>query len=123
MSVAALLSFPVAWAHEATHYAAAKPWVQADESGIHTAVRDGEAYARLAWTIDTPRWAVAVAHLAPTILGFALGAVVAVWFLASGGDLPEAVGGWARLSLACLVWALYTTPSREDLLGWREVGR
>jgi hypothetical protein len=122
MTVTAILSFPVALAHEATHYAAAKPWVHADDSGIHTAVRDGEAYARLAWSIDTPRWAVAVAHLAPTILGFALGAVVAVWFLASGGDLPSAVGGWAKLSLACIVWALYTTPSREDLLGWREVG-
>lgn len=117
-----MLSFPVALAHEATHYVAAKPWVHADESGIHATARDGEAHARLVWDIDTPRWALAVGHLAPTILGFALGAVVAVWFLVSGGSLPTAVGGWARLSLAALVWALYTTPSKADLLGWREVG-
>lgn len=123
MSFAAMLSFPVALAHEATHYLASKPWVHADESTIHATPRDGEARTRLVWKLDTPGWALALGHLAPTIVGFALGAVVAVWFVLSGGELPAEVGGWAKLSLACIVWALYTTPSREDLLGWREVGR
>lgn len=121
-ALTATCSYPPALAHEATHYLAARPWAR--ESALRADLTGLDAYVDVAWEADVPAWAVAFAFVAPTVLGFGLGAVVVAWWVLAGGDLPESVAGWSKLALAAIVWSVYTKPSPGDVAGaWREVRR
>lgn len=113
----AVITLPVALAHEATHWIAAKP--VADDAVLSVSATDAEAHCDIDWTAGARPTLIAIACLAPTILGFGLAAVVVAWWLARGGDLPEAVVGWAKLSIAAIVWSLYAYPSPSDREGVR----
>jgi hypothetical protein len=113
-----LVTFPVALAHEATHWLAMQP--VADDAALEVSATDAEAHlADIQWRPDARPTLVAVACLAPTILGYGLAATVVAWWLAAGGDLPATVVGWAKLSIAAIVWQLYAHPSPSDRQGVR----
>lgn len=113
--IPALLTLPVALAHEATHYVAAQP--VADDAALDVRATDAEAHCTVDWTSDARPTLVAVACLAPTILGYGLGTIVVAWWLLAGGTLPATVVGWAKLALAAIVWQLYAYPSPSDRQG------
>ena len=121
-TLAALLTLPVAFAHEATHWIAAKP--VADDAALEVSATDAEAHCLVDWAADARPTLVAVACLAPTLLGYALATVVVTWWLLADFELPATLVGWARLSIAAIVWQLYAYPSPKDRRGltiFREV--
>ena len=111
----ALFSLPATLLHEATHAAFSAPWSR--ELALVMNPRGVEAAVHVDWQEDAPRLAVALAHLAPAIVGSVLAIMVSVYWLGSGGQLPATVAGWGRLSIACWCWWIYVTPSRADLEG------
>lgn len=113
--VTSLLTLPVAVAHEATHWIAAQP--VADDAALEVSATDAEAHCLVEFASDARPTLVAVACLAPTLLGYGLATVVVAWWLLSGGDLPATVVGWAKLALAGVVWQLYAHPSPADRQG------
>ena len=116
VTVFALFSLPATLLHEATHAAFSAPWSR--ELALVMNPRGVEAAVHVDWQEDAPRLAVALAHLAPAIVGSALAILVAVYWLATPGiGLPATVAGWGRLSIACWCWWIYVTPSREDVQG------
>jgi len=112
-----LLSAPVAVAHEATHCLVAA--AAGCPARLEVAFDEAEAYS-LVDLDDAGRLVATVACLAPTLLGHALALVVVAWWLATGGDLPTAIDGWARLALAGIVWGVYSSPSGRDLARARD---
>lgn len=69
---------------------------------------------------ETPGVAVFLGHLAPTIVGVALAFTVAgLWWLGmiNGGELPDSIGSWGKLSIALIAWGVYCTPSGSDIKG------
>lgn len=106
-----LATFPAAVAHEATHVAAASPWLE--DWGI--VIERDSARAILDWRQGRPDWAVIVGHLAPFLVGTALGAVVLAYTVLYGFRLPATVQGWGELAIALLLWVSYTSPSASDL--------
>lgn len=113
--VTGLASFLPALLHELTHYAASKPW--AAEAEIQVDVTGTAAVTRVHWDESAPRAIRIFAHLAPTIMGFGGGAVVVLYWALNGFALPAGSDTWARLALACVVWCVYTAPSRGDIRG------
>jgi len=112
----ALFGLPATLLHEATHAMFSAPWSR--ELALVLNPRGVEAAVHVDWREDAPRLAVALAHLAPAIVGSLLAILVAVyWLVTPGIVLPETVAGWGRLSIAAFVWWIYVTPSREDLEG------
>jgi hypothetical protein len=115
-TLSALLTFPVALAHEATHWLAMQP--VADDAALEISATDAEARLEsIEWRDDARPTLVAVACLAPTVLGYGLGALVAVWWVSAGFELPASIVGWAKLSIAAIVWQLYAYPSASDRQG------
>jgi hypothetical protein len=116
--LAALVAFPVALAHELSHYLAALPW--ADESAILLEPAGGRATTLITWRADAPRWAVALACLFPTVLGAGLGVAALVWWGLAGLAVPADLEGWMRLTIGALSWGVFTWPSPSDLAAARE---
>lgn len=127
MSLLALLGTlltPAEPLHEATHALVARPFAQTsfEWSGF-------SAQTRIEWEQGTPVVWVRVAHLAPTIVGVAMG-VLSLPFLPLLGEAVERMGAaLARLLGApsaapelslliavCLLvnWCVYAYPSRGD---------
>lgn len=107
--VAAVLLWPAAVAHEATHYAAGRPWARPSAVSLHPL----HAHIIMGFADGTPRPVVAVAALAPTIVG-CIAATLLVGYRA------DAAAAWAAQNpgLALFVvagWAAYTAPSIPDL--------
>lgn len=102
-TLACVVSFIPSVAHEATHYAAARP--VADDAAFRVEVTGTEAVA--VWAPIENRALRAFAFLAPTILGCVLAAIwLVVGIDLSGWQAPFAVG-----------LALYTMPSPADVRG------
>lgn len=101
--LAAILSLPIALAHEASHWAVAR--VETDDAAIAVEVSGGQALA--AWPPLQSRALRVFAFLAPTVFGSVL---AAVW-LYSGVTLE----GWRLLFGVGL--AFYTLPSPADVRG------
>jgi len=113
--IPSLLTLPVALAHETTHYVAAQP--VADDAALNVSATDAEAHCRVEWATDARPTLVAVACLAPALVGYGLATIVVAWWVLAGGDLPATVVGWAKLALAAIVWQLYAHPSPSDRQG------
>lgn len=102
-TLACLVSFVPAVAHEATHYAAARPVT--DDAAFRVEVTGTEA--RAIWAPIRNPALRGFAFLAPTVLG----SLLALLWLASGVELS----GW-RIPFAAGL-ALYTVPSPADVRG------
>lgn len=114
----ALASFPPALAHELAHYAVAKPF--AEHAELNVEITGLHASVRVWWDEEAEDYSRAIrmfANLAPTISGFGIGLLVVLYYVLAGFTLPENLHGWARISLACIVWATYTAPSPGDIQG------
>ena len=108
-----LLSTPSTLAHEATHrWFARRAGVVEDELVVDP-LGVGAVY-RCEFREASSRLLVALAFVAPTVVGLLLGAVVVGWFVAAGGSTPETMVGWARLTVALGAWAIYVAPSAAD---------
>jgi hypothetical protein len=103
VALAALLSLPVAVAHEASHWAVAR--LGTDDAAMAVEVTGGRALA--AWPPLESRALRVFAFLAPTVFGSVL---AAVWLL-TGAELS----GWRLLFGVGL--AFYTVPSPADIRG------
>lgn len=92
--------------HEATHYLVA--WPVAESVSVDP---DGEIpTVRMLWAPGTALWVIIAAHLAPTLLGWAIGAAGVVAVL--GGVLPAfPVWVWGYLVLN---WVAFAYPGGED---------
>jgi len=106
--------YPFVWAHERTHYAAARPWrLKTSEMKTWTF----NPHARILYDLEeTPRWAMRLVGLAPMIVGYVVAGVVAtvgveVVFRLPYEALTHLVGGWV----------VYTVPSPSDVLLKTEV--
>jgi len=103
-----VVSLPAMLAHELTHLLLSLPW--ATESAI--VIDDLGAAHLVDWEPGTPRWAIVLASLGPTLLGSAVG-LVGLWQLLQSppGNLNQwllagAIAGW---------WTIYAAPSGTDL--------
>lgn len=111
MNVTKLPGWPALVLHELTHAVAAAPFAS-------TRIRlfSDTPHAELRWQEGTPRLAIRLAHLAPTIVGVlttALTVVTVAPVLSMG--LPS--NPFHALALALLLgynWLLYCWPSRQD---------
>ena len=112
---AVLLSlYPFEWAHERTHYAAARPW-RLPSSEIQTRTLTPAAHIEYD-LCETPRWAVRLVGLAPTIAGYLIIFPVSVFVILFAPDhYALSVKELAVLIYLAIGWIAYTTPSRHDL--------
>ena len=101
--LAAVLSLPVALAHESTHWAVAR--LGTDDAQMAVEVSGGRALA--AWPPLQSRLLRVFAFLAPSVFG----SVLALVWLLSGVTLD----GWRLLFGVGL--AIYTVPSPADIRG------
>lgn len=104
--------YPFIWAHERTHYFAARPWrLEGSEIEMWTL----EPRARILYDLDeTPWWAVRLVGLAPTFTGYLT--LCAVWFGTRYVDIalePWVVPFALYLGVG---WLLYTVPSKSDIM-------
>lgn len=106
--VARLASWPATLAHELTHMFAALPW--AKESAVIVDDRGPAHY--VTWRDETPRWAIWIASLAPTLLGSLVG-VVGLARLAM--TPPSTLNEWALAAAIAGYWIIYVAPSGDDL--------
>lgn len=114
-AVLGLLSTPPTVAHEATHrWFARRAGVERDELVVDP-LGVGAVYG-CDFREDASRALVALAFIAPTIVGLLLGLVVGVWFLATGST-PSTMVGWGRLVIALGAWSIYVAPSPADIKG------
>lgn len=119
MSLRGFLTAPIRILHELTHVLAALPW--AEEWQI--IIEPGYAEARVAWDEHTPGWGVAIASLAPALVGALLASVVLVSALLEGFPLPATAEAGLWWALGGVAWALYAAPSPGDLQGATEAIR
>lgn len=97
-----MLLYPALLLHELTHYVFSLPW--ADELSIE--IRLGpESAVYASWRNDAPLWGIALAHLAPTVVG-----VLSVPIMFTG--VPE-FGPFAMLLLIAN-WVVFIWPSKDD---------
>ena len=102
-----IVFYPFVWAHERTHYAAARPW-RLETSYMETWTL--EPRAMITYDLEeTPRWALRFVGLAPTLSGYLM--------LGAGfvlvGHVPVDIWIGSYLGLG---WVLYTVPSKGDVL-------
>lgn len=111
MNLTKLPGWPALVAHELTHAAAAAPYADARIRLFTT-----HPHVELHWQRGTPRLAVRVAHLAPTIVGLLCTAVLAVVAApAFAVALPSNPFNAAALGLLLAYnWWLYCWPSASD---------
>jgi len=115
--VARPVKLPVRLLHEATHIAAATPWLADWRLVIGPAGSDDELGVDIAFADDAPAWGIALAYLAPMLLGLLGVSLVAVAVLVGGVFLPQTAFELAVWSAAGLGWVLYTAPSVADIHG------
>jgi len=109
---ATLALLPSKLAEEAVHAVAALPW--AARMGILVEPRSGVASVQIEWLDEPPRWGLIMTHLAPAILGSAIGVGVLAWWALEGFVMPATWTDWALLSVVATWWALFTVPGSED---------
>jgi len=106
-----LLAWPAFAAHELTHAAVAYP-----QASVSVGLRSRRPYAEMDWTAGTPRPWIRLAHLAPTIVGCLVTAIVIatstpllLGLLPSNPFLAAAVG-----LIALNNWMAYCYPGAGD---------
>lgn len=104
-TIALLAFYPAVLAHEGIHAAVAWPWAERIEFDVAIGSRPT---VDLYYPDDAPLWAVALANVAPFLVGLAAVPAV-VWAVRWAGP-----GTPAALYLA-VCWAAVGIPSREDL--------
>jgi hypothetical protein len=115
--LAALVAFPIALVHELGHYLAALPW--ADDSVILIDPAGGRATTFIDFSDGTPRWAVAVACVFPTLVGLAVATVALVWWGLEGLAMPSDLSEWMKIAAATIAWGVFSWPSPDDIEGAR----
>lgn len=108
---------PVRLLHETTHIAAATPWLADWQIVIGPTDSPDELGVDIAFDEDAPVWGIALAYLAPMLLGLVGMALVGVGILVDGIPLPDTTLDLALWSAAGLGWFLYTAPSVADVHG------
>lgn len=103
-----IASLPATLAHELTHLLLALPW--ATESAI--VIDDVGAAHLVDWEPGTPRWAIVLASLGPTILGSIVG-LVGLWLLVQSP--PGTLNDWLLAGAIAGWWVIYASPSPADL--------
>jgi hypothetical protein len=96
-----------------THVAAGTPWVRRGE--LHTDPCEAEAFYLAEFRVDAPAWAVAITHVAPTLIGAAFATIVLAWLVIGAGQFPTAIREQCLWMLLGSWWLIYTTPSKDDL--------
>jgi hypothetical protein len=97
--------------HEALHYLVARRYVPADRLEGSFSVTDANAVVRIDWPAATPAHAIALTHLAPTLVGF--GAMFIAFYGAAVADAAVVTG---PLGYAYAIGVLYVCwPQRTDL--------
>lgn len=99
-----LLIMPAIVTHELAHYLVARLFTDA----IRFDLRPTSAAVLIDDWHDAPRWAVWLAHVAPTVLGVALAPAVAWWLLTGRAGVAGAI-------VVATNWAVLTKPSKDDL--------
>ena len=90
--------------HEFTHAAVASKWADVEMDWEEVAVR-------MHWRPGTPRWAIAAAHLAPTVVGWLVGvSVVLLALVGVSVSVPLVLLIWLLLQ-----WVLYSLAFAGDL--------
>lgn len=97
------LFLPGVLLHELTHAVVASPFADVD-------IVWGAVAVDMEWRPSTPRGAVAIAHLAPLLVGWLTGLVFVVGHVLYQPDLP----GLAMIFVV-VQWLLYTVPVLGDL--------
>jgi hypothetical protein len=108
---------PVRLLHEATHIAAAAPWCEDWRLVVGPTDSADELGVDIAWGDGAPWWGVALAFLAPMLLGLVGAACVAVAVVTGGVALPQTTFELALWSAAGLGWVLYSIESPADIAG------
>lgn len=112
-SITNVVVWPSTVAHELTHAAVAYPW--ADSIDVRVTRPAGENAVYIDWREGVKRWQVAVASLAPFLMGIvALVGALVLW-VAGGFSLPESGVGLAKLAIVAMWWVLYVIPSSDDV--------
>lgn len=111
------LKLPVRLLHEATHIAAATPWLDDWRLVVGPTDSEDELGVDVAFADDAPAWGIALAYLAPLLFGLVGAAGVAAGVLVGGIPLPKSGFELALWSAAGLGWVLYSTPSVADIHG------
>lgn len=107
------LTIPATLAHELLHALASAPWAQ--EVTVSARPRSFDVACLVEWREDTPRAAIALAHLAPVLVGLVAALVSgAIWY-SSGGQLPSSTAEMVTWAVAAVWWAIFTWPSADDL--------
>jgi hypothetical protein len=107
-----LAALPAVIAHELVHAALTIPWV--DRLAI--VVQRDTLSMRVVpdnYHENTPRWAIVVAHLGPTILGGMMGVAAAGYILVTG-RIPRTATDWLLAGTLAIWWTIFTTPSESD---------
>jgi hypothetical protein len=103
-----LMSLPASMLHELTHFVLAQPW--AEQSAI---IWDDQGLVHgVDWQPETPRWAIVLASLGPTILGSLVG-LVGLWRLLTAP--PATLNEWLIAGAIAGWWTIYASPSPDDL--------
>lgn len=112
-SITNIVVWPSTVAHELTHAVVAWPW--AKRVDVNVTRPAGENYVAIDWRDGVTRWQVAVASLAPFLMGIlALVAALILW-VAGGFSLPESGVELAKMAIVAMWWVLYAVPSADDV--------
>jgi hypothetical protein len=106
-----LVSLPPALAHELTHYLAAGP--VAEERRL-VGLFSRRPHVGVSWRADASRLGIALAALAPLVVGIAVGVLALTWGVIAGGPLPETPRQWLIAAVGAIYYAIYTWPSAGD---------
>ena len=111
-ALSVVVSLPPTMAHEATHALFARPFA----SRVTVAnTLSAEPSCRVWWAEETPAWAIALAALAPLLVGILVGLLGLSWIVLVR-YVPATAEGWLVASIATTWWGIYVTPSLSDLL-------
>lgn len=112
-SITNVVVWPSTVAHELTHAVVAYPW--ADSIDVNVTRPAGENAVYIDWREGVARWQVAVASLAPFLMGIvALVAALVLW-VTGGFSLPTSGVELAKMAVVAMWWALYMVPSPDDV--------
>jgi len=111
------VKLPIRVLHEATHIAAATPWLADWRLVIGPTNSGDELGVDVSFSEDAPAWGIALAYLAPMLLGLLGVLCVGVAVLVEGVPLPTTTLDLAVWSAGGLGWFLYTAPSVADIHG------